>query len=161
MHSLTITGWTWTKCRQPATGHGTGSIKGSLLWRNGYRWFKVFWGTFWNGQPLEDQEKRATSDIESNLFYSGGLGQYKVGIDGVWGSVVVLSSPPHKVFSTDIDTAITGRIRRDSPRSGLHGGIQPIPAAWNNGLAWIRFILPVFSQLPTAEARWLVTGGSK
>ncbi len=103
-------------------GRALAVYNGGPLWNNGYGWFNIFWGKFWDGQPLVEQVNRVTADIEASVSYSGGLSQYNVGIGKFSGSTVVTSSPSHKVSNIEIGTELAKWIRDGTiPNLGTRG----------------------------------------
>lgn len=91
------------------SGSGQGKLavyKGGPLWKNGYKWHNVFWGTFWDGNPWVGNLNKAVEDIESNPRYSGELNQYNVGVGSLQGHTVIKQDPPSKVSSSDIGKII-------------------------------------------------------
>lgn len=89
-------------------GGASAVYNGGPLWKDGYRWFNVFWGSYWSESNLISQINSATKDIESNPSYSGRLSEYNVGIGNLSGSAIVSEDPPSTVTETDIGTAIAG-----------------------------------------------------
>lgn len=83
---------------------------GGPLWKDGYHWFNIFWGSYWNGQPWVSMINKATEDIEKNQSYSGGLKQYNVGIGSLKGHAIIAQDPPSTVSNKDIGTSIASWI---------------------------------------------------
>lgn len=82
------------------------AYNGGPLWKNGYKWYNVFWGSYWNGNSVVAKINNATGDIEGDLSYSGGLREYNVGVGVMAGHIVVAANPPATVAEGDIGTAI-------------------------------------------------------
>lgn len=86
---------------------GSASLKynGGPLWKDGYSWLNVFWGSYYSSPTATawiNNVDRATANIEANQSYSGGLSQYNVGIGRLAGHVVIPQDPPATVANTDI-----------------------------------------------------------
>ena len=54
--------------------------EGGPLWKSGYRWQSIYWGTYWKGTPAIAiaQVDKAVADIEADSSYWGGLSEYNV-----------------------------------------------------------------------------------
>ncbi len=108
-----------------AKKQGTGKLavyNGGPLWKAGYQWFNVFWGSYWNGNADIGRINGATADIEAANSYSGGLSEYNVGIGLLGGSVVIPKDSPATVSESDIDPAISSWIAsKQIPNLGLIG----------------------------------------
>lgn len=95
---------------------------GGPLWKAGYQWVNVFWGSFWDGNSWIDTIDRAVADIESDASYSGGLRQYGVGMGGLKGHYLITENPPAVVTSEDIGNAILSWIKVSAvPDVGIAG----------------------------------------
>lgn len=73
---------------------------GGPLWQNGYRWINVYWGSYFSQPSVSswlNMVDRATSDIETNPSYSGGLSQYNVGMGSLSGRRIINDNPPHQL----------------------------------------------------------------
>lgn len=99
------------------SGVSTTQAKGSLavynggpIWENGYEWFNVFWGSFWQGNSWIGRLNTAVMNIEKDPSYSGQLKQYNVGIGTVRGSIVIDKEPPSSVGAVDLGKFISGWI---------------------------------------------------
>lgn len=95
------------------TGKAVPSAQGKLakynggpLWGNGYKWFNVYWGSFWQGNSWVDALSKAVTDIETNPKYSGELSQYNVGVGTFSGSKVIATDPPSTLTDKDIGKAL-------------------------------------------------------
>lgn len=94
---------------------GTGGLavyNGGPVWKDGYQWFNVYWGSYWNGQNWVQMINKATEDLETNASYSGKLKQYGVGVGGLKGSSVISQDPPSTVSNTDIGKEILSWIKQ-------------------------------------------------
>ena len=95
---------------------------GGPLWKAGYQWVNVFWGSFWDGNSWIDTIDRAVADMESDASYSGGLRQYGVGMGGLKGHYLITENPPAVVTSEDIGNAILSWIKVSAvPDVGIAG----------------------------------------
>ncbi|MCL4328614.1 MAG: hypothetical protein M1410_03415 [Candidatus Thermoplasmatota archaeon] len=93
---------------------GIAVYNGGPLWKDGYQWFNIFWGTFWNGQSLVARIDKAARDIETDRSYSGQLSQYNVGVGSVAGYSVMAEDPGNSVSESDVAGAISNWIVRGS-----------------------------------------------
>ncbi len=84
---------------------------GGPVWKTGYQWFNVFWGSFWVANALVPMVNKAVEDIEKNTSYSGELKQYGVGIGTLNGYRVISQNPPQSVSSKDISTVLIDWIK--------------------------------------------------
>lgn len=95
---------------------------GGPLWKKGYQWFNVYWGTFWKDSPWVSRIDTAVLNIETNPSYSGLLAQYNVGMGGLKGSQVIDSQSPASVSSADIGNAISEWVKSgEVPDLGVEG----------------------------------------
>lgn len=85
-----------------AAGAKLAVYNGGPLWKDGYQWMNVFWGSYWTGQKWVEMVDKATEDIEANQSYSGELKQYNVGMGSLKGHVVITQDPPASVSNKDI-----------------------------------------------------------
>ncbi len=86
---------------------------GGPLWGTGYAWINVYWGKFFTtaeGTAWISSVDRATSDIETNPGYSGGLQQYNVGIGKLARSFTIPSDPASTTTNADIKKALNSWI---------------------------------------------------
>ncbi len=95
---------------------------GGPLWKAGYQWVNVFWGSFWEGNSWIDTIDRAVVDIESDVSYSGGLKQYGVGVGSLKGHYLITENPPAVVTSEDTGNSILSWIKVSAvPDVGIAG----------------------------------------
>ena len=83
---------------------------GGPLWQDGYTWQNVYWGTYYAKPAASQWIKRlelATTHLESDNSYSGGLRQYNVGIGKVIGPVTVQQDPPSQISNDQIKKTLT------------------------------------------------------
>ena len=80
--------------------------KGGPVWKDGYQWINVFWGSYWVGNSWVGRLNKAVEDIESNSSYSGELSQYNVGAGSLEGHALITTDPPSSVSEKDIGNAI-------------------------------------------------------
>lgn len=95
------------KITQPAGKGKLAVYKGGPVWKDGYQWVNIYWGTYWQGQQWVSMLDKATADIETNQSYSGSLNQYNVGMGKFKESVVINQDPPGSVSNPDIGKMIT------------------------------------------------------
>jgi hypothetical protein len=83
---------------------------GGPLWKTGYMWQNVYWGTYF-AQPSSAQWIRkleaTTAHFESDPHYSGGLSQYNVGIGKVIGPATIQQDPPTQLSEDQVKKALT------------------------------------------------------
>ncbi len=76
----------------PATASSIVKYNGGPLWKDGYTWQDIYWGSYY-ARPASSQWMKklelVVAHLESDASYSGGLGQYNVGIGKVIGPVIV------------------------------------------------------------------------
>ena len=83
---------------------------GGPLWQDGYTWQNVYWGTYFTKSSSSQWVKRlelATSHLESDTTYSGGLRQYNVGIGRLIAPVTILQEPPSQISNDQIKKMLT------------------------------------------------------
>lgn len=91
----------------------TSSVKynGGPLWKNGYSWQNVYWGTYFTTATAWVRSiEKATADIEADSTYSAGLSQYNVGIGRFVPPATIMTAPPTKLSDTQLRQALTGWI---------------------------------------------------
>ncbi len=93
-----------------AAGKSLAVYNGGPLWGAGYKWFNIFWGSFWKVNTWPAKINTVVEDIESNASYSGKLSQYNVGTGSLGGHVIIDADPPPTVSSPDIGNSIKGWI---------------------------------------------------
>lgn len=92
---------------QPSTSTGKLAIyNGGPVWKEGYAWVNVFWGSYWENQQWVPLIDKATRDIETNQSYSGDLKQYNVGVGLYKEHAIIPQEPPGTVSNTEIGQAI-------------------------------------------------------
>src|SRR5712692_687936 len=83
---------------------------GGPLWKTGYLWQNIYWGTYF-AQPSTAQWIRrleaTTAHFESDPHYSGGLSQYNVGIGKVIGPATIQQDPPAQLSEDQVKKALT------------------------------------------------------
>ncbi len=87
---------------------------GGPLWKSGYRWQSIYWGTYWQGKAIPfttAQVDKAVLDIEADPSYSGGLSEYNVGQGTALPSVVVASNPLSTIDDSQIGPQIKAWIK--------------------------------------------------
>jgi hypothetical protein len=96
---------------------------GGPLWKDGYRWLNIYWGSYFSSnQQWMAAVDRATSDIETNPSYSGGLRQYNVGMGGFAGRYLIDQNPPAQIPDEEIASTLLNWISRGSvPQLGVQG----------------------------------------
>ncbi len=95
---------------------------GGPVWKAGYQWVNIYWGTWWQGQQWVSMLDNATQDIEDNQSYSGELNQYGVGIGSFKEHVIINADPPNSVSNTDIGASIAQWIKESKiPDLGSKG----------------------------------------
>ncbi len=105
---------------------------GGPLWGNGYTWVNIFWGTFYADKASQSwisRVNRATSNIETDQSYSGGLKQYNVGMGRLLGSTVVPTDPPATISNTELANQliswISSGIAKDVGSKGAYNIFLP------------------------------------
>ena len=96
-----------------STAQARVKYNGGPLWKDGYSWQNVYWGTYYTTSALSAWIRRiekATVDIESDPGYSGGLSQYNVGMGRVLPFTIIKSNPPTKVSDAQIKQALNSWI---------------------------------------------------
>lgn len=86
---------------------------GGPLWKTGYTWQSVFWGSYFANPSASawiSNIQKAIRDIESDKTYSGGLSQYNVGIGKVSPPITVKTVPPAKISDAQIKQTLNGWI---------------------------------------------------
>ena len=91
----------------PSQGAKLAVYKGGPLWKEGYQWVNVFWGSYWESQAWVQMINRATQNIEDSQGYSGELKQYNVGTGSLKEHFVIKQDPPQTVSNTDIGSNIS------------------------------------------------------
>lgn len=111
--------------QKPAVTAGSGNLAtyhGGPVWKNGYRWYNVFWGSFWKTSSWVDALNKAVQDIMTNPKYSGELSQYNVGTGVFGGFKVIEPDPPGTLSEAEIGKAISGWIASgQTPDLGKEG----------------------------------------
>ena len=83
---------------------------GGPLWKAGYSWQNVYWGTYYAKPSRSSWIKRvetATAHIESDKNYSGGLAQYNVGIGKFTNPATINQDPPSQISNDQIKKVLT------------------------------------------------------
>ncbi len=91
-------------------GGDLAKYQGGPVWKDGYQWVNVFWGSSWKGNKWVDLLNRAVEDIESSASYSGELSQYNVGTGKLSSHVILEQDPPPSLSEKDVGKALTGWI---------------------------------------------------
>lgn len=111
-----------TEASSTASKGELAKYNGGPLWKDGYKWINIFWGSFWQGNSWVDRLDKAVEDIEKNNSYSGELSQYNIGIGELAGHKVITKNPPPSVSSQDIGKAIAAWIQDSTvPDIGTKG----------------------------------------
>ncbi|MBX8631279.1 MAG: hypothetical protein J9259_01970 [Thermoplasmata archaeon YP2-bin.285] len=98
---------------------------GGPLWGNGYSWINVYWGKFYTteaGKAWVARVDRATSDIETNPSYSGGLRQYNVGMGKLLESITIPAEPPSSMSNSQLKEQILSWINSNEIRDVSNKG---------------------------------------
>ena len=105
---------------------------GGPLWKAGYRWQSVYWGSYWKGTPAlaPAQVDKAVADIDADASFWGGLSEYNVGMGTENPSVIIGTDPPATIDDSQIGPQITAWIRAGTiPELGQQGAynifVQP------------------------------------
>ena len=89
----------------PAAASSIVKYNGGPLWKDGYTWQDIYWGSYY-ARPASSQWMKklelVVAHLESDASYSGGLGQYNVGIGKVIGPVIVQQDPPSQLSNDQI-----------------------------------------------------------
>ena len=94
-------------------GGGLAVYNGGPLWKSGYRWQSVYWGTYWQGKnlPFSSAEvDKAVADIEADRSYSGRLSEYDVGQGTVLPGKIAATNPPSAIDDSQIGPQIASWI---------------------------------------------------
>jgi len=106
------------KIRTPITStkitSGLAVYNGGPLWNTGYKWYNIYWGSYWNSPNIPFGPKEidtATQHITTDKAYWGGLSEYATnGYDlgyGVFaGSIIISTNPPSTIDDTQIGPQI-------------------------------------------------------
>ena len=98
---------------------------GGPLWKGGFRWQSIYWGTYWQGKNLPfgpAQVDKAVADIDADLSFWGGLSEYNVGKGTVNPSVILGAVPPASIDDSKIGPQIKAWIKaRLIPELGQQG----------------------------------------
>lgn len=89
---------------------------GGPLWKKGYKWANVYWGSYWSKTPAISPSAidTAVTDITTNTSYWGGLGEYNVGLNDAKGLVsrfLLADDPPATIDDTQIQSRLTSLIK--------------------------------------------------
>ncbi|MDG7008517.1 MAG: hypothetical protein JRN06_09800 [Nitrososphaerota archaeon] len=87
---------------------------GGPLWKSGYRWQNIYWGSYWQGKTIPFAPKgvdKAVMDIEADKSYSGGLSEYNVGQGTVLPSKIITADPPSTIDDSQIGPQIASWIK--------------------------------------------------
>jgi len=90
---------------------------GGPLWKAGYTWQNVYWGSYFAIPGNSSWVKRvenAVANIENDTAYSGGLSEYNVGIGKVIPLAIVKTNPPTRVSDTQIKQTLTSWISQST-----------------------------------------------
>jgi hypothetical protein len=90
------------------SGKVQASYGGGPLWKAGYIWVNIFWGSYWSGAPELSIPSitKAVKDISSDPSYFGGLSEYNVGMGVMGNSFVISSDPPSTIDNSQIQTEL-------------------------------------------------------
>lgn len=112
----------------PLTKAGQGkqlaAYNGGPLWKSGYRWQSVYWGSYWKGAPAftPAQVDKAVSDMDADPSFWGGLSEYNVGLGTENPSVIIPTDPQVSIDDSQIGSQITAWIRAgEIPELGQQG----------------------------------------
>lgn len=86
---------------------------GGPLWKSGYSWQSIYWGTYYTEPSAADWIKRlelAVTHLESDASYSAGLSQYNVGIGKKIAPVTIQQDLPSQLSNDQTAKALTGWI---------------------------------------------------
>lgn len=98
---------------QPVGQSASVVYNGGPLWKDGYSWQNVYWGSYFSTPPAASWVQRvdaATSNIEADPGYSGGLREYNVGMGKLAPHVLVGLDPAKQLSDGDVQKALTGWI---------------------------------------------------
>jgi len=103
-----------------AAGSPRVKYNGGPLWKTGYAWQSVYWGTYFTTPSSSSWVKRvddAVLNIETDKAYSGGLSEYNVGMGRVIPHTIIKTSPPGRLSDSQIKQALTGWISQGAVSS--------------------------------------------
>ena len=98
---------------RPLATSSIAKYNGGPIWRDGYSWQNIYWGTFYAKPSSAQWVSRlelAVAHIESDASYSGGLRQYNVGIGKLIGPITIRQDPPAQLSNDQIGKALTSWI---------------------------------------------------
>ncbi len=82
---------------------------GGPLWKNGYTWQNIYWGTYYS-KPSASQWinrlEQASRHLESDATYSGGLTQYNVGIGKFANPVTIQQDSSPRISNQQIQKVL-------------------------------------------------------
>jgi hypothetical protein len=96
-----------------STAQAVVKYNGGPLWKDGYTWQNVYWGTYFTSSALSGWVKKvekAVLDIETDNSYSGGLSQYNVGTGRILPFTIIKTNPPTKITDNQIRQALASWI---------------------------------------------------
>ena len=86
------------------------NYRGGPLWKNGYSWQNVYWGSYFATSTISSWVKRietAVLNIETDPSFSGDLSQYNVGIGRLVPYTIVKGSPSVRLSDSQIKKTLT------------------------------------------------------
>ena len=89
----------------PVAASSIVKYNGGPIWKDGYVWQDVYWGSFYSKPSAANWVKRlelTVAHLESDARYSGGLRQYNVGVGKVIGPVSIKTDPPSSLSNDQI-----------------------------------------------------------
>jgi len=99
--------------RAPTTSADV-KYNGGPLWKDGYTWQNIYWGSYYNMPTTKawvQRLQRATRNIEADPTYSRGLRQYNIGVGKLIDMPVIINAnPPSQLSDNQIGKAVTGWI---------------------------------------------------
>ncbi len=105
---------------------------GGPLWKDGYLWQNVYWGTYFAKLTTADWIRRlelVTLHLETDKSYSRGLSQYNVGIGRVIAPITIQQDPPVQISDDQIKKQLTDWIATgavtDLGTNGAHNIFLP------------------------------------
>jgi LAGLIDADG DNA endonuclease family protein len=102
---------------------------GGPLWKTGYMWQNIYWGTYFANPASAQWIRRlelATTHLESDPHYSGGLSQYNVGMGKVIGPAKIQQDPPAQLSEDQVKKALTDWISSTAVANFGTGGAYNI-----------------------------------
>ena len=93
---------------------------GGPLWKSGYAWQSIYWGTYFetaSGAAWVKRTEAAVLNIETDRTYSVGLSEYNVGVGRVTPQTVIKTNPSTKLTDSQIKQTLSNWISKGAVSS--------------------------------------------